>query len=296
MGRSALDAVELMDVAWNFRREHLRLQQRSHYVIVHGGDQPNVVPPEATVWYFFREWDFQRIKDLHALGTKIARAATEMTDTTMTERILAATWPGHYNKAVAEALYSNIQKVGMPVWSEDDQTLAKAMQKEIGNKVDGLKTEIAKLELPKDDGNAGSDDIAEVSWNLPTVVLRYPSNIPNLVGHHWSSGVAMATPIAHKGATAGAKAHAMTAIDLLMKPELIKAAWSYFAEQTKETKWQSLIPEGVNAPIDLNQEKMARFRPEIEKLYFNPQKYKTYLEQLGIKYPTVVRLQGTGDR
>ena len=115
MGRSALDAVELMNVAWNFRREHLRLQHRSHYVIVHGGDQPNVVPPEATVWYFFRELDFQRIKDLHALGTKIARAAAEMTDTTMTERILAATWPGHYNKAVAEALYSNIQKVGMPV-------------------------------------------------------------------------------------------------------------------------------------------------------------------------------------
>jgi aminobenzoyl-glutamate utilization protein B len=287
MGRSALDAVELMDVAWNFRREHLRLQQRSHYVIVHGGDQPNVVPPEATVWYFFREWDFQRIKDLHALGTKIARAATEMTDTTMTERILAATWPGHYNKAVAEALYANIEKVGMPLWSENDQTLAKAMQKEIGNKVEGLKTEIAKLEPSKEDTNAGSDDIAEVSWNLPTVVLRYPSNIPNLVGHHWSSGVAMATPIAHKGATAGAKAHAMTAIDLLMKPELVKAAWNYFSEQTKETKWQSLVPEGVNAPIDLNQEKMARFRPEVEKLYFNPQKYKTYLEQLGIKYPMV---------
>ncbi len=287
MGRSALDAVELMNVAWNYRREHLRLQHRSHYVIVHGGDQPNVVPPEATVWYFFRELDFQRIKDLHALGTKIARAAAEMTDTTMTERILAATWPGHYNKAVAEALYSNIQKVGMPTWSEDDQTLAKAMQKEIGNKLEGLKTEVAKFELSKEDGSAGSDDIAEVSWNLPTVVLRYPSNIPNLVGHHWSSGVAMATPIAHKGATAGAKAHAMTAIDLLMKPELVKAAWTYFAEQTKETKWQSLIPEGVNAPVDLNQEKMARFRPQIEKLYFNPQKYKTYLEQLGIKYPTV---------
>ena len=147
MGRSALDAVELMNVAWNYRREHLRLQHRSHYVIVHGGDQPNVVPPEATVWYFFRELDFQRIKDLHALGTKIARAAAEMTDTTMTERILAATWPGHYNKAVAEALYSNIQKVGMPAWSEDDLTLAKAMQKEIGNKVEGLKTEIAKFEL-----------------------------------------------------------------------------------------------------------------------------------------------------
>lgn len=287
MGRSALDAVELMNIGWNYRREHLRLQHRSHYVIVHGGDQPNVVPPEATVWYFFRELDYQRINDLHALGTKIARAAAEMTDTTITERILAATWPGHYNKAVAEALYSNIQKVAMPVWSENDLTLAKAMQKVIGNKVEGLKTEIAKFEPSKEDSSAGSDDIAEVSWNLPTVVLRYPSNIPNLVGHHWSSAVAMATPIAHKGATAGAKAHAMTAIDLLMKPELVKAAWGYFNEQTKETKWQSLIPEGVNAPVDLNRERMSRFRPEIEKLYFNPQKYKTYLEQLGINYPMV---------
>jgi len=104
MGRSALDAVELMNVAWNYRREHLRPQQRSHYVIVQGGDQPNVVPPEATVWYFFRELDFGRIKELHDLGTKIARAAAEMTDTTMTERILAATWPGHYNKLLAETL------------------------------------------------------------------------------------------------------------------------------------------------------------------------------------------------
>lgn len=287
MGRSALDAVELMNVGWNYRREHLRPQHRSHYVIVHGGDQPNVVPPEATVWYFFRELDYTRIQELHALGTKIARAAAEMTDTTMTERILAATWPGHFNKVIAETLHANIEKVGMPAWTEADVTLAKAIQKEIGNKVEGLKTEVAKLEPPKEGGNAGSDDIAEVSWNLPTVVLRYPSNIPNLVGHHWSSAVAMATPIAHKGATAGAKAHAMTALDLLTKPEVVKAAWSYFAEQTKETKWQSLIPEGVNAPIDLNREKMSRFRPELEKLYFNPKKYKTYLEQLGIRYPTV---------
>jgi aminobenzoyl-glutamate utilization protein B len=287
MGRSALDAVELMNVGWNYRREHLRPQHRSHYVIVHGGDQPNVVPPEATVWYFFREVDFDHINELHALGTKIARAAAEMTDTTMTERVLAATWPGHFNKVIAEALHANIQSVGMPSWSSEDTALAKAIQKEIGNKVEGLKSEVAKLQAPKEGDSAASDDIGEVSWNLPTVVLRYPSNIPNLVGHHWSSAVAMATPIAHKGATAGAKAHAMTALDLLMKPELMKAAWAYFEEQTKETKWQSLIPDGINAPVDLNQEKMTRFRPALEKFYFNPAKYKTYLEQLGIRYPTV---------
>src|SRR3989442_9560211 len=97
-GRSALDAVELMDVAWNFRREHLRLSQRSHYVITNGGDQPNVVPPEATVWYFFRELDYEHVNDLHNLGTKIARAAAEMTDTTRSERILAGTWESYMNK------------------------------------------------------------------------------------------------------------------------------------------------------------------------------------------------------
>ena len=288
MGRSALDAVELMDVGWNFRREHLRPEQRSHYVIVNGGDQPNVVPPEATVWYFFREWDYDRIRALHDIGTRIAGAAAQMTDTTMTERVLAATWPGHFNKPVAEALSANIQQVGMPDWSEDDQKLARAAQAELKAKTDGLKTKVADLKQPANMyANAGSDDIAEVSWNLPTVVLRYPGNIPGMIGHHWSSGIAMATPIAHKGATAGAKAQAMTALDLVLRPELLTAAKTYFAEQTKETKWKSLIPEGTKAPIDLNKEKMERFHPLLRKLHYDPSKYATYMEQLGIKYPTV---------
>src|SRR5437773_3211687 len=88
-GRSALDAVEIMDVAWNFRREHLRTQQRSHYVIKDGGDQPNVVPPTATVWYYFRETDEQGVRGLFALGDTIARAAAMMTGTQLdTIRIL----------------------------------------------------------------------------------------------------------------------------------------------------------------------------------------------------------------
>jgi aminobenzoyl-glutamate utilization protein B len=286
-GRSALDAVELMDIGWNFRREHLRPEHRSHYVITHGGDQPNVVPPEASVWYFFREWDYDKIRSLHALGTKIAGAAALMTDTTMTERVLAATWPGHFNKPVAEALSANIKAVGMPRWSEADMALARAAQTEMKAKVEGLKTGIAPMKTEPGPSGSGSDDIAEVSWNLPTVVLRYPGNIPGMIGHHWSSGIAMATPIAHQGATAGAKAHAMTALDLLLKPELLAAARAYFAEQTRETKWKSLVPPGTTAPVHLNKERMERFRPELNKLRYDPSKYSTYMEQLGIKYPTV---------
>jgi aminobenzoyl-glutamate utilization protein B len=144
-GRSALDAVELMDVAWNFRREHLRPEHRSHYVIVNGGDQPNVVPPVATVWYFFREWDYERIRELHEIGTRIANAAALMTDTTMTERVLAATWPGHFNKPLAEALHANIKRVGMPEWSEADEKLARAAQAELKAKPQGMSKEIREL-------------------------------------------------------------------------------------------------------------------------------------------------------
>ncbi|PYT32663.1 MAG: amidohydrolase [Acidobacteria bacterium] len=287
-GRSALDAVELMDVAWNFRREHLRPEQRSHYVIVHGGDQPNVVPPEATVWYFFREWDYDHIRELHELGTRMAQAAAMMTDTTMTERVLAATWPGFFNKPVAKALTANVKEVGMPEWSEADETLARGAQTEMKSTVEGLKKKVADLKPEAVDySNAGSDDIAEVSWNLPTVVLRYPGNIPGMIAHHWSSGIAMATPIAHKGATAGAEAHAMTALDLLLRPEVLSAARSYFEQQSKATRWQSLLPADAKAPIDLNREKMERFRPELRKLRYDPEKYKSYLDQLGIHYPTV---------
>ena len=287
-GRSALDAVELMNIGWNYRREHLRPEHRSHYVVTHGGDQPNVVPPVATVWYYFREWDYDKIRDLHATGVKIAQAASMMTDTTVQERVLGAAWPGHFNKPLAEALHANIQKVGMPAWSDADQQMARAAQTELGAKTDGLKTALqTELKQPTQFAGGGSDDIAEVSWNLPTIVLRFPGNIPGMVGHHWSSAISMATPIAHKGATAGAKAHALTAIDLLTRPELVAAARQYFAEQTKERKWQSLIPAGLNPPITINRDKMVRFRPELEKLRYDPSKYGTYLEQLGITYPTV---------
>lgn len=286
MGRSALDAVELMNTGWNYRREHLRLQQRSHYVITHGGDQPNVVPPVATVWYFFRELDYPNVKQLHALGTRIAQGAAMMTDTTVSERVLGATWQGHFNKPVAELLHANIKKVGMPRWSEADLTLARAVQKELDAEVTGLQTEVSELQGSLA-ASSGSDDIAEVSWNVPTVVLRYPSNIPNLIGHHWSRAISMATPLAHKGATAGAKAQAMTAIEMFADPGLVAQAWEYFREQTKDTKWESLIPADVQPPIHLNADKMKRFRPELEKLRYDPSRYESYLEQLGIEYPTL---------
>ena len=287
-GRSALDAVELMNTGWNFRREHLRLQQRSHYVIIDGGDQPNVVPSEAAVWYYFRELEYPRIKELLDLGNKMSQAATMMTDTTVTQRVVGSAWPCHFNKPIAEVQQKNIEMVGMPDWSEADQTLAKALQAEIGAKVEGMKTKAKELEVPKEATGGGSDDVGDISWNVPMVYLRFPANIPNLPGHSWPNAIAMATPIAHKGSTAGAKVQAMTALDYLLSPELVKQAWTYFKDvQTKDIKYTPLIGATDQPAVELNKEKMAKFRPELKKYYYDSTKYKTYLEQLGIQYPTV---------
>lgn len=300
-GRSALDAVELMNVGWNFRREHLEVTQRSHYVISDGGDQPNVVPSKAAVWYYFRERTYPKIKKLFDIGVKIAEGAALMTDTKFTYEILGSAWPGHFNKPIAEAMYQNIRKVGLPTWSEDDQMLAKASQKELqAPKISGLATKLDTISLPVASAptrmmggqmmsiGGGSDDIADISWSLPTIVLRYPSNIPGLPGHHWANAISMATPIAHKGVVYGAKAEAMTLIDMLLKPEIIKEAWEYYrTEQTKEQKYEPLISPKEVPAIYLNRNIMEKFKPELSKYYYDPTKYKTYLEQLGIKYPTL---------
>ncbi|MCA1583302.1 MAG: amidohydrolase [Acidobacteria bacterium] len=291
-GRSALDAVELMNAAWNYRREHLRIQQRSHYVITNGGDQPNVVPRNASVWYYFRETDYPHIKELQEIGDKIAEGAALMTGTKWSSRILGTAWPQHMNKITAETMYENIKRIGLPTWSEADQTLAKALQKELGNPTQpGLAMKLDALEGPVDEETkrgGGSDDIGDISWNLPTITLRFPSNIPGLPGHNWANAIAMATPIAHKGVVAGAKAQAMTVLELMMKPELVKQAWDYFNNvQTKDQKYIPFIAKDTPPPIWLNTGILQKYRPEMKKFYYDPSKYPTYLEQLGIKYPTV---------
>jgi aminobenzoyl-glutamate utilization protein B len=298
-GRSALDAVELMDVGWNFRREHLRLQQRSHSVIEDGGDQPNVVPPTAAVWYYFREINYPAIKQLWAVGDSIAQGAAMMTGTRLaSERVLGTAWPGHMNRTIAEAEWQNIKRVGLPTWTDADQQLAKALQKELGSPQNGLALELPDtlgLPVPEARNFGGpSDDIGDVSWNLPTVVLMFPSNAPGLPGHNWANAITMATPIAHKGATAGAKAHAMTMLDFLLRPELVQQAWDYFRNvQTRDIKYQPLIRPEDRPAIELNANIMERYRPEMRKYYYDSSRYKSYLEQLGVQYPTVRQPDGS---
>jgi aminobenzoyl-glutamate utilization protein B len=297
-GRSALDAVELMDTGWQYRREHLRLSQRTHSVITNGGDQPNVVPRNASIWYYFRETDYDSIRNMWDIGDKMAQGAALMTNTTWTSRILGSAWPRHTNRAVAEAMHANIQTVGLPQWSEADIALAKATQRvmkvpEIGLATGPIGPLRGQERIPDEEKFGGpSDDVGDITWNVPTVVLGYPANFQAGPGHNWANAIPMATPIAHKGVNAGARVVALTATDLVLRPELVKAAHEYFQNvQLKQRAYTPFIRASDQPATWMNKGTMDKFRPELKKYYFDRTKYKTYLDQMkaqfGYGYPTV---------
>jgi aminobenzoyl-glutamate utilization protein B len=289
-GKSALDGVELMNIAWNMRREHLPVSHRSHYVITNGGGQPNIVPGDAAVWYYFRDRTFDTVQKVYDIGNEISEAAAKATGTTVTRRLLGYAAPNYANRPLAEAAYENIKTVGMPAWSADDQAFAKAVQEANGFTLKPLNTKVDDISTPESRGsgvNASSDDIGDVMWTVPTITVRFPSNVPNTIAHNVTAAIAMATPIAHKGAVAGAKAVAMTVLDIATTPKLVADAKAYFQEQTKDVKYAPALTAADKPAIHLNTEIMRQHRPVMEKFYYDPSKHGTYLEQLGIKYPAV---------
>jgi aminobenzoyl-glutamate utilization protein B len=204
---------------------------------------------------------------------------------------VGAAYGRHFSKPVAEATYANIQRVGLPEWSEDDIRFAEAFQREMGVDVTGLADSIGELEGPVDLSRSlggGSDDIGDISWNMPTVTLRYPSNMPGGPGHNWANGIAMATPVAHQGGVAGAKVQALTLLDLFLDGTTVDAARDYFNDvQTAETTYTPFISPTDEPAIWLNEGIMAQWRERMRPFYYDPSRFGTYLEQLGIEYPTI---------
>jgi aminobenzoyl-glutamate utilization protein B len=291
-GRSALDAVMLLAQAWEFKREHLRPAERSHYIIVDGGDQPNVVPQTSTIWFYFREINYELVMESYEAAKLMAEGASLMTGTVVdTIMTVGSAWSRHFSRPVAEVTQANIERVGLPDWTEDDISLANGLQREMGQEERGLPTEVGELRGPVDLSRSlggGSDDIGDVSWNMPTVTLRYPANMPGGPGHNWANGIAMATPIAHKGSVAGAKVQALTLLDLFLDGETVEAAWDYFNDvQTAETTYTPFITEDDKPAIFLNEGIMAQWRERMRPYYYDPSRYDSYLEQLGIEYPMV---------
>ena len=282
-----------MDIGWNFRREHLPLRQRSHSVILDGGDLPNVVPQTASTWYYLRELDYAGIKAMWAVADSVAEGAALMTGTTLLpRRVLGAAWPRHFNRPMAQAMDANIRAVGMPAWTEDDQRFARAVQRAAGAPDSGLKTTVDTLHPPLDPArNLGgaSDDIGDVSWSVPTVVLYYPGNVQRPPGHSWADAMTMATPIAHKGVGRGRQGPG----DDAARPAAPSGARGQRAATISPTcrrrpsSTSRCSAPRTSRPLELNREILDRYRPAMRRYYYDPRKHRSYLEQLGVAYPVL---------
>ena len=259
--RSALDAVEIMNVATNYLREHLHYTQRMHYVITEGGEAPNVVPDKATVWYYVRNTD-ARLEDMYNRVVDCARGAALATGTELAEiRVLTGVHQRHANKGMAVLLQKNMELVGMPEWSDEEIAFAKSLQNELGARQSGYPTAVGQLRTPSGvEVGGGSSDVGDVTLIAPTATLNFPGGVPGAIGHHWSAVAGYYGTAAWKGLNAGAKVMAAAAIDLLTKPEVLAEVRKEFEEYSKNHPYKSFLPENATPPLDLNRELMEKYR------------------------------------
>ena len=267
VGRSALDAVEIMNVAANYLREHLPLSHRLHYVVLEGGEAPNVVPDKASVWYYVRNTD-ERLEDMYRRVVDCAKAGALASGTELASmRVISAIHQRHANKAAAELFQKNIELVGMPAWSDEEQAFAKALQKELGAEEKGMPAKVDPLEAPGvgQFTGGGSSDVGDVTLIAPTATIGFPGSVPGAIGHHWSAVACFYGSTAWKGLNAGAKAIAASAIDLLTKPEELAKLRKEFEEYSKTHPYKPFLPADATPPNDLNKELMDKYRGLLEK-------------------------------
>jgi len=266
-GKNALDALELMDVGVAFLRQQLHPTYRIHRAVTNGGIQPNIIPDLTQVWYFVRDANMPDAKETYDKLVNIAKGAALMTGTTQDVEYQASAWPQLSMKALATVVSKNMDAVGMPTWSEEEQKFARDFQASQNRKVIGLST--ATTPLGAKPQSFASNDSGDVSWVVPAVVFSFPASIPGITYHNWIAAVTPTSTIAHKGEVAGAKALAGTMLDLLTSADVLKAAHEEWTEYTKTSPYFSLLPADAKPDVDMNKEMMAQYRPEMSKFYLH---------------------------
>lgn len=251
-GRSALDAVELMNIGANYMREHLEEDARLHYVVIDGGGAPNVVPPTATVWYFCRadkhkdvEYNFRWLKE-------VAEGAALMTKTELSMQIDTDCHEIVRNAPLSQLIYENLVKVGPPTFTAEEKTFARRLQAplvaEFGTQFeDAIETHVRRIALAPEPSK-GSTDVGDISWRVPTGGLRTSCMASGSPGHSWQNVAAIGSSIGEKGTIYAAKTLAVTALDLLENPKHIAAARADWQQRMKDREYFSFIPEGQKPP------------------------------------------------
>ncbi len=252
-GRSALDGVELMNVGANYMREHVKQTNRLHYVITRGGEQPNVVPATAQVWYYVRadahedaERQFDWLRDIADGAAKMSRTKVSLGIDTDCHEVIP-------NLPLSRVVERNFRHVGPPRFDEADRKLAKALQEPLRADF-GLKEskplhdEFEPLPEKPYQAEGGSTDVGDVSWHVPTSGVSVACFAAGSPGHSWQNTAAIGSPIGHKGLLVAAKVLALSTLDLLRDEKVLREARSDLQKRLKGRSYTTRIPKGQKAP------------------------------------------------
>lgn len=258
-GRSALDAVELMNVAANYLREHIPPAWRLQYVITDGGRVPNTVPERAQVWYAMRAGDHDQIEELHSRLSQIAVNAAGMTGTTVEEEYVSGCYDFLPNMTLAEMILSCMREYGAPRWLDEDHSFAKELYKSMpkGN----IKSTYENFSMTEKDESDGlvntiydgyyrngslgaATDVGDVSWQIPVGCFSFASTVVGAPGHSWYYTAAASSGIGHRGTQNASKILALAAYRILTEPALLKKAKQEHADNTKECKYVCPLDNG----------------------------------------------------
>ncbi len=248
-GRSALDAVELMNHGVNYMREHVKEDARLHYVITQGGGQPNVVPPEAEVWYYIRADKHTDVEKYFEWVKEIARAAALMSRTELAgvkvDSDMHEVLP---NRTLSEILHRNLELVGAPHFSEEEKAFARQTQAPLGREFEKPLSEGIEP-LPDVPGQSrGSTDTGDISWFVPVGRLRVASYSFGAPGHSWQIVACTGGSIGEKGMMVAAKTLAASAIELYTSSDLLQQVQADFKKIREPLNFLTLSPEGQQAP------------------------------------------------
>ena len=265
LGRSALDAVEIMNIGVNYMREHMPQDARIHYATLDaGGIAPNVVQAHAKSRYIVRAAELSDLKLLHARVDQIARGAALMTETTVEIRVISGMSNLLGNGPLEKALHANLERLGPPPFDAADRAFADAIRQTV--RQDDVVSAHRRFGVPVTDAPladgivpleakggkmVGSTDVGDVSWKVPTVQARGATYAIGTPGHSWQLTAQGKSPLAHKGMVHVAKAMAGTAIDVLQDGALLAAAKAEHAARLARTPYESPLPEGISPPFDM---------------------------------------------
>ncbi|UCH70129.1 MAG: amidohydrolase [Candidatus Bathyarchaeota archaeon] len=267
-GRSALDAVELMNMGVNYLREHVIQDARIHYIIEKGGDQPNIVPSYARSWYYVRAPERDQVEFIYEWILDIAKGAAMMTKTEVKVESLEGVYNYIPNRTIAELIVGNMREIGLPKYSQEDLKFAEEIDKTIDPKMKlaqlkkskrpGWERLVDKLiddEIPDPWGEGevshGSTDVADVSWQTPTVEFGTASTVLGTPGHSWQDVAQSGIGLGHKSLIFAAKVMAATTIDLLTKDAVLNKAMKEHKERTGNKRYKSPIPPDHKPPLDV---------------------------------------------